>query len=101
MESYLKIEQDIIWFIQIMLYIFFGASGIEVGTPVQDQARQLAAAALGLPLQGVLVTGDERTALRGARANASHKRHTPLGLSQNGAHIFILKAVNILSMYWY
>lgn len=42
-----------------------GASGIEVGTPVQDQARQLAAAALGLPLQGVLVTGDERTALRG------------------------------------
>ena len=48
-----------------------GASGIEVGTPVQDQARQLAAAALGLPLQGVLVTGDERTALRGAMGSQS------------------------------
>ena len=48
-----------------------GASGIEVGTPVQDQARQLAAAALGLPLQGVLVTGDERTALRGAMGSHS------------------------------
>jgi len=43
-----------------------GASGIEVGTPVQDRARQLAAEALELPRKGVLVTGDERTALRGA-----------------------------------
>ena len=38
---------------------------------MQDQARQLAAAALGLPLQGVLVTGDERTALRGAMGSHS------------------------------
>ncbi|MFQ6539652.1 MULTISPECIES: N-acetylglucosamine kinase [Aphanothece] len=43
-----------------------GASGIEVGTPVQQRGRQLAAATLQLPLARVAVTGDERTALRGA-----------------------------------
>lgn len=43
-----------------------GASGIEQGSPVQAQGQALAAEALGLPLERVLVTGDERTALRGA-----------------------------------
>lgn len=43
-----------------------GASGIEQGTAVQDQGRALAAAALGLAPEKVVVTGDERTALRGA-----------------------------------
>ncbi len=43
-----------------------GASGIEQGTAVQEQGRQLAAAALGLAPERVVVTGDERTALRGA-----------------------------------
>ena len=43
-----------------------GASGIEVGSSVQELGRQLAAEALQLPLGRVMVTGDERTALRGA-----------------------------------
>jgi N-acetylglucosamine kinase-like BadF-type ATPase len=43
-----------------------GASGIEVGSAVQCQGHQLAMDALGLPEAGVIVTGDERTALRGA-----------------------------------
>ncbi len=43
-----------------------GASGIEQGTAVQEQGRQLAAIALGLAPERVVVTGDERTALRGA-----------------------------------
>ena len=43
-----------------------GASGIEQGSPLQEASRTLAAAALGLPLEHVVVTGDERTALRGA-----------------------------------
>ncbi len=43
-----------------------GASGIEQGTAVQEQGRQLAALALGLAPEKVAVTGDERTALRGA-----------------------------------
>jgi phenylacetic acid degradation operon negative regulatory protein len=43
-----------------------GASGIEQGTAVQRQGVELAAEALGLPLAMVAVTGDERTALRGA-----------------------------------
>ncbi len=43
-----------------------GASGIEVGCSVQDRGHQLAASALGLPERRVLVSGDERTALRGA-----------------------------------
>ncbi|MEO1002233.1 MAG: BadF/BadG/BcrA/BcrD ATPase family protein [Cyanobacteria bacterium J06638_7] len=47
-----------------------GASGIEVGSPVQEQGRQLAAAALALTLQRTAVTGDERTALRGAMGEA-------------------------------
>lgn len=43
-----------------------GASGIERGTVVQHQGRELAAATLGLPLERLTVDGDERTALRGA-----------------------------------
>jgi N-acetylglucosamine kinase-like BadF-type ATPase len=43
-----------------------GASGIEQGTPVQERGQVLAAAALGLAADQVVVTGDERTALRGA-----------------------------------
>jgi N-acetylglucosamine kinase-like BadF-type ATPase len=43
-----------------------GASGIEAGSPVQQQGLALAAAALELPAQQLVVTGDERTALRGA-----------------------------------
>ena len=43
-----------------------GASGIEQGSPVQAQGQALASDALGLPLERVLVSGDERTALRGA-----------------------------------
>ncbi len=43
-----------------------GASGIEAGSPVQAQGRATAAAALGLAPDRVAVTGDERTALRGA-----------------------------------
>lgn len=43
-----------------------GASGIEQGSPVQAQGQALAADALGLALERVLVSGDERTALRGA-----------------------------------
>ncbi|WP_259730400.1 MULTISPECIES: BadF/BadG/BcrA/BcrD ATPase family protein [Synechococcales] len=43
-----------------------GASGIEHGSTVQQRGQALAAAALQLPAERVLVTGDERTALRGA-----------------------------------
>lgn len=43
-----------------------GASGIEHGSAVQRQGLNLAAAALGLPLERLAVTGDERTALGGA-----------------------------------
>ena len=43
-----------------------GASGIEQGSPVQAQGQALAANALGLAPERVVVTGDERTALRGA-----------------------------------
>ena len=43
-----------------------GASGIEAGSPLQAQGRAIAAAALGLAPNRVAVTGDERTALRGA-----------------------------------
>jgi glucosamine kinase len=43
-----------------------GASGIEQGSSVQGQGVELAAEALGLPRERVAVTGDERTALRGA-----------------------------------
>jgi glucosamine kinase len=43
-----------------------GASGIEQGTPVQRQGLAIAAVALGLPPERLAVTGDERTALRGA-----------------------------------
>jgi len=46
-----------------------GASGIEQGTAIQEQGRALAAAALAMPLPQVLVTGDERTALRGAHGD--------------------------------
>jgi glucosamine kinase len=47
-----------------------GASGIEVGSAVQTRGRELAAAALDLPPQRLVVTGDERTALRGAMGTA-------------------------------
>ncbi len=47
-----------------------GASGIEVGSPVQQRGHALAAAALALPPERVAVTGDERTALRGAMGTA-------------------------------
>jgi len=43
-----------------------GASGIEQGSDVQKLGLTLAAAALGLPRAQLAVTGDERTALRGA-----------------------------------
>ncbi len=43
-----------------------GASGIETGSPVEQRGLQLASAALGLPLERLVVRGDERTALRGA-----------------------------------
>ena len=43
-----------------------GASGIEAGSEVQGRGLELAAACLGLAPQRVAVTGDERTALRGA-----------------------------------
>lgn len=43
-----------------------GASGIEHGSGVQQRGQALAAAALQLPTGRVVVTGDERTALRGA-----------------------------------
>ncbi len=43
-----------------------GASGIEQGSAVQRHGQALAGAALALPPGCVTVTGDERTALRGA-----------------------------------
>ena len=48
-----------------------GASGIEAGSPLQAQGRAIAAAALGLAPNRVAVTGDERTALRGAMGGGS------------------------------
>jgi glucosamine kinase len=48
-----------------------GASGIEQGSPVQQQGQRLAVSALGLSADRVLVTGDERTALLGAMGDVS------------------------------
>jgi phenylacetic acid degradation operon negative regulatory protein len=48
-----------------------GASGIEVGSAVQGQGRRLAAELLAMPPERVVVTGDERTALRGARGQSA------------------------------
>jgi len=48
-----------------------GASGIEAGTAVQEQGLALAAAAVALPPQRLQVSGDERTALRGAFADGT------------------------------
>lgn len=48
-----------------------GASGIEADSPVQAMGQRLAADALGLNLEQVLVTGDERTALAGAFAGGA------------------------------
>ena len=48
-----------------------GASGIEAGSAVQQEGLELAAVALALPPQRLVVTGDERTALRGAFPNAA------------------------------
>jgi N-acetylglucosamine kinase-like BadF-type ATPase len=47
-----------------------GASGIEVGSPVQRQGHQLACDALELGQGRVVVTGDERTALLGAMGSS-------------------------------
>ncbi|MEB3276918.1 MAG: BadF/BadG/BcrA/BcrD ATPase family protein [Cyanobacteriota bacterium] len=44
-----------------------GASGIEAGSSVQPRGRQRAAQALQLPPGRIVVTGDEHTALEGAR----------------------------------
>ena len=46
--------------------VVIGASGIEQGTPLQDQASALLADALAVAPHQALATGDERTALRGA-----------------------------------
>lgn len=46
--------------------VVIGASGIEQGTPLQDQASALLADALAIAPHQALATGDERTALRGA-----------------------------------
>ena len=43
-----------------------GASGIEVGSAVQQEGLDLATESLALSAQRLVVTGDERTALRGA-----------------------------------
>ncbi|MFM7269788.1 MAG: N-acetylglucosamine kinase [Cyanobium sp.] len=48
-----------------------GASGIEAGSPVQEQGLSLAAVALKLPPPKLMVTGDERTALAGAFAGGA------------------------------
>ncbi len=48
-----------------------GASGIEQGSPVQQRGQALAAETLALAPERVAVTGDERTALRGAFADQS------------------------------
>ena len=48
-----------------------GASGIEAGSPLQAQGRALASGALNLAPDRVAVTGDERTALRGAMGSGS------------------------------
>jgi len=48
-----------------------GASGIEAGSALQPRGQRLAAAALQLAAARVVVTGDERTALEGARGAAS------------------------------
>lgn len=53
-----------------LLAAAIGASGIEAGSEPQRQGQRLAAAALSLPLEWVLLTGDERTALRGAMGDA-------------------------------
>jgi glucosamine kinase len=48
-----------------------GASGIEQGSSVQLLGQQLAAESLQIPLEEVLVEGDERTALAGAFAGGA------------------------------
>ena len=48
-----------------------GASGIEAGSPLQSEGRAIAATALNVALDQVAVTGDERTALRGAMGSGS------------------------------
>ena len=59
-------QLPIVWRTQPLAAAAIGASGIEAGSPVQQQGQALAAAALALPPERLLVTGDERTALRGA-----------------------------------
>ncbi|MCT0230994.1 N-acetylglucosamine kinase [Synechococcus sp. CS-1324] len=65
-----------------------GASGIEQGAAVQQRGEALAAAALGLPLGQVVVTGDERTALRGALGD----RHGP------GAGIVVISGTGCIAL---
>lgn len=48
-----------------------GASGIEAGSTVQAEALALACRSLELPPERTVVTGDERTALRGAMGAGS------------------------------
>ncbi|MBM5806755.1 MAG: N-acetylglucosamine kinase [Cyanobacteria bacterium M_surface_10_m2_179] len=48
-----------------------GASGIEAGSPVQQQGSALAAECLGVEAARVVVVGDERTALAGAFGGAA------------------------------
>ena len=64
-----------------------GASGIEVGSSVQELGWQLAAEALQLPLERVVVTGDERTALRGAMGN-----------HQGGAGILLISGTGTIAV---
>lgn len=54
------------WLEAPLIAAAIGASGIEQGSAVQTKGLVLAAGALGLNESDLLVTGDERTALRGA-----------------------------------
>ncbi len=51
----------------VLVAAAIGASGIEAGSSVQARGQQLAAATLQLRLDQIVVTGDEHTALEGAR----------------------------------
>ncbi|MBE9173850.1 N-acetylglucosamine kinase [Cyanobium sp. LEGE 06143] len=54
----------------LLAAVGIGASGIEVGSGIQAEGTRLAAEALQLPHGRLLVTGDERAALRGAMGTA-------------------------------
>lgn len=55
----------------LLAAVGIGASGIEVGSPIQAEGTRLAAEALQLSHGRLLVTGDERAALRGAMGSAA------------------------------